>query len=476
MNYKLTLLSVLLLSPLTAIHAAEVPAPRPNIILLMADDQGWGETGYNGHPYVKTPVLDEMAKTCLRLDRFYAGSPVCSPTRASVMTGRHANRSGVFSFNYSTRPEEITLPQILQKAGYRTGHFGKWHLGAVKKESPVNPGRMGADEYLAHDNFFEMNPPLSRNGAPPEIIKGESSEIIVNEALAFIRKVHAEKKPSFTVVWFGSPHGPYSGLEKDVALYSSVPKEEMRRRFAEITAMDRSIGTLRSALRELGVANNTLLWFNSDNGIPPKVDSFNGVFRGAKGGLDEGGLRVPALIEWPAVIQSPSTTDVPCVTTDILPTVLDLLGLKHPAPQRPLDGISLRPLIVDGSMKERPSPIGFWKYDAKEEKKNPRWVDAELSRGTTPTTSQANIDFTNYRHPIVKTKDFGGAATWVDNRYKLSTWGNADKPRVSLFDLLADPGEKANIAAQHRDVVRRMTEQLHTWQQSVERSLSGADY
>jgi arylsulfatase A-like enzyme len=451
-------------------------ADRPNIILFMTDDQGWGETGYNGHPCVRTPVLDEMAMSGLRLDRFYAAAPVCSPTRASVMTGRHPNRSGVFYFNYSTRPEEITLPQILQKAGYRTGHFGKWHLGAVKEESPLNPGRMGADEYLAHDNFFEMDPPLSRNGAPPEIIKGESSEIIVNEALAFICKVHAEKKPFFVVIWTGSPHGPYSALDKDVALYSDVPKEEMRRRFAEITAMDRAIGTLRAALRKLAVADNTLLWFNSDNGIPKRIDSFNGVFRGAKGSLDEGGLRVPALIEWPAVIKSPRASSVPCVTSDILPTVLDLLGLPYPDPNRPLDGISLRRLIVDGTMTERPSPIGFWKYDAREEKDNPRWVPEELSRGTTPTTSEAIIDFTNYRHPVAKTNDFGGAATWVDNRYKLSTWGDAGNPRVSLFDLLADPGEKTNIATQHPDVVKRMTAELETWQGSVERSLSGADY
>jgi arylsulfatase A-like enzyme len=397
------------------------PALRPNIILLMTDDQGWGETGYNGHPHVKTPVLDQMAKSGLRFDRFYAAAPVCSPTRASVMTGRHPNRSGVFSFNYSTRPEEITLPQILQKAGYRTGHFGKWHLEAVKKESPLNPGRMGADEYLAHDNFFEMDPPLSRNVGPPEIIKGEGSEIIVNEALAFIRKVHAENKPFLVVVWFGSPHGPYSGLNKDVALYREVPNEEMRRRFAEITAMDRSIGTLRAPLRELGIADDTLLWFNSDNGIPPKIDSFNGVFRGAKGSLSKGGLRVPALIEWPAVIKAPRTTGVRCVTTDILPTVLDLAGLSYPDPKHPLDGISLRPLIVEAAMKERPSPIGFWKYDAREEKKNPRWVDAELSRGTTPTAHEDHIDFTNYRHTVAKTKDFGGAAVWMDNRYKLST-------------------------------------------------------
>lgn len=452
---------------------------KPNIVLMMADDQGWGETGYNGHPHLKTPALDELARAGLRLDRFYAASPVCSPTRASVMTGRHANRSGAFAPNWSTRPEEITIAQILKQAGYRTGHFGKWHIGAVKKESPLNPNRMGFDEYLAHDNFFEMNPPLSRNGAPPQIIPGESSEIIVEEAVTFLRTVKAENKPFFIVVWFGSPHGPYSGLEKDIALYHDVPKEEMRRRFAEITAMDRAIGTFRSALRELGAADNTLLWFCSDNGIPipDENDSFNGGWRGTKGTIYEGGLRVPGIIEWPAVIKSPRASSVPCVTSDILPTVLDLLDLRHPDPKRPLDGISLRALIVDGTMKERPSPIGFWRYNAAGEKKNGRWVSEELSRGTTPTTRNPAIDFRNFRHPVAKTSDFGGEAAWTDNRFKLVTGQpRRGKPRTELFDLLADPKETKNIAASHPDVVKRMTEQLHEWQRSVERSLSGADY
>jgi arylsulfatase A-like enzyme len=159
------------------------PSERPNVVLMMADDQGWGETGYNGHPHLQTPVLDEMALTALRLDRFYSGAPNCTPTRPSVMTGRHANRSGAFAPNWSTRPEEITMAHILKRAGYRTGHFGRWHLGAVKAESPVNPRRMGFDEYLSHDNFFEMDPPLSRNGEPPQVIAGESSEIVVSAAI-----------------------------------------------------------------------------------------------------------------------------------------------------------------------------------------------------------------------------------------------------------------------------------------------------
>ena len=210
----------------------------------------------------------------------------------------------------------------------------------------------------------------------------------MDEAVSFARKVHTEGKPFFIVVWFGSPHAPYSGLEEDIALYRDVPKEEMRLRFAEITAMDRAVGTFRRALRELGVADNTLLWFNSDNGIPVanEEDSFNGGWRGRKGDVYEGGLRVPAIIEWPAVVKAPRTTSVPCVTSDILPTLLDLLGLRHPDPNRPLDGLSLRTLIVDGTMQDRPSPIGFWKYPAGGEKQHGRWVSEELSRGKTPTT------------------------------------------------------------------------------------------
>jgi len=470
--------TILALLALALSSSAAVPA-RPNIVLLMADDQAWGETGYNGHPYVKTPVLDAWSRSALRLDRFYAASPVCSPTRASVMTGRHANRSGAFAPNYSTRPEEITIAEILRRAGYRTGHFGKWHLGAVKKESPVNPGRMGFEEYLSHDNFFEMNPPLSRNGAPPEIMRGESSEIVVTEAGRFLEKVRRENKPFFLVVWFGSPHGPYSGLPEDVALYGQVPEEELRRRFAEITAMDRAIGMLRDKLRQLGVAENTLVWYNSDNGLPRehKGKSFDGDWHGAKGEIYEGGLRVPAIIEWPAVIRQPRTSAVPCVTSDIFPTLLDLLALQSPDPQRPIDGISLRRLIVDGSMKARPSPIGFWRYPGAGERNNGRWIPVDLARGTTPTTRNPAIDFLNYKHPVAKTEDFGGDAAWTDNRFKLVT-GEARRAgtRTELFDLIADPKETKDISAAHPDVVKRMTTELHAWQRSVERSLSGADY
>ncbi|HUT58786.1 MAG TPA: sulfatase-like hydrolase/transferase, partial [Phycisphaerae bacterium] len=444
--------------------ASAKAADRPNIILLMSDDQGWGETSYNGHPYLKTPVLDEMASSGLRLDRFYAASPVCSPTRASCMTGRHANRSGAFGAGWSTRPEEVTVAQILKKAGYRTGHYGKWHIGAVKKESPLSPINMGFDECLSHDNFFEMNPQLSRNGGPLESFKGDGSEVIVDEALKFARKVVKEGKPFFIVIWFGSPHRPYSGYEKDIAPFEGLG-ENIARRFAEITAMDRAIGTLRNGLDEMKVRENTLLWFNSDNGVTiedipedQRQHLYNGGLRGHKAQLYEGGLRVPGIIEWPRVITTPRVSKVPCVTSDILPTLIDIVGVDYPKLGCPLDGISLKRLIVEGTLEKRPKPIGFWGYNHKAERENEPWLeDASLNEMITiPPKSEKSKKpaFANHKHPKIVAENFRIGAAWLTGRYKLLMPGaKGGKEQVpELYDLEKDPEEKNNIASQNPEI------------------------
>ncbi len=193
-----------------------------------------------------------------------------------------------------------------------------------------------------------------------------------------------------------------------------------------------------------------------------------------------------AIIEWPAVIRQPRHSNVACVTSDLMPTVLDLLGLRHPKPDRPLDGISLKALLVDRRMIQRPSPIGFWKYPSAGEAGNERWVAKQLSTGTTPTTKQANILLNNYRHPVARVADFGGDAAWTDTRYKLVVIAagkgvrKGKKQRAtaapSLYDLQADPKEAHDIAASHPEIVAQMQAQLEAWQRSVERSLSGADY
>lgn len=465
-------------------------ADRPNIVLIMSDDQGWGETGYNGHPHLKTPVLDRMATSGLRLDRFYAGSPVCTPTRASVMTGRHANRSGAFSWNWSIRPEEITLAQILKDAGYRTGHFGKWHIGAVKKGSSLSPRAMGFDENLSHDNFFEMSPALSRNGEPAVTIQGEGSAVIVDEALGFARKAVAEQKPFFVVIWFGSPHDPYSGLKPDTKLYEAIGPP-LADRFAEITALDRAVGEFRNGLDEMKVRDNTLLWFNSDNGITTegvpeeqRKDLFNGNLRGKKGQLREGGIRVPCIIEWPRVITKPRTSHLATVTSDILPTIIDVIGLQHPQPDRPLDGISLKRLIAGGDMTRRPQPIGFWRYHNKPERDGEPWIsDQSLTEMITTTARQRARKakgeyeqpdiFWNYKHPVAR-RNISDRAAWMDNRFKLLVEKGGEK--LLLFDLLNDRNETTDLASEHPKIVKRMKKQLDAWQQSVENSLTGADY
>jgi len=479
---------------------APAPAARPNIILLMGDDHGWEETGYNGHPHLKTPALDAMAASGLRMDRFYSAHPSCSPTRGSVMTGRHPNRYGTFHPGCSLRPEEVTVAQLLRKAGYATAHFGKWHLGPVKAGSPTNPGAMGFDEWLSHDNFFELDPQLSRNGGPPERHQGEGSEIIIDETIRFIGRAAKSGKPFFTVVWFGSPHEPYSGLEKDLALYDDLPDEYstetvkltsnetgkpvkrplrdvLRERYAEITAMDRAIGKLRSHLEKRGLRQNTLLWYCGDNGIPPSGLA-ESRFRARKGSVYEGGTRVPGIIEWPARITKPRSTKVNAVTSDMLPTLCALAGATPP--DRPLDGIDLVPLL-DGTMTTRPKPICFWSFGgARRKGQSPQpWIDPELQKGTTPLVKLMGgiptRNFVNNRYTEIREEDFGGPRVILDNRHKLVIDGEKNSG-VELFDLHDDPGETKNLAKSKPELAKDLQSRLRKWQESTLNSLLGKDY
>ncbi len=467
-SFPLAAIPVLLLASLAALAQ-----PRPNIILAMGDDHGWHETSYNGHPHLRTPALDAMAVNGFRFDRFYAAAPMCTPTRGSVMTGRHPNRFGAFAPNHSIRPEEITIAQILRKAGYRTGHFGKWHLGPARAGAPTNPGAMGFDEWLSHDNFFGYNPRFNRNGGAPERFPGESSEIIVTEAIKFIEAAVEDGMPFFTVVWFGSPHEPYSGIDEDMIPFRDMVEldRRLRHRLGEIVALDRSMEWLRSYLRDAGLAGNTLLWYTSDNGAPREGCVWTKL-RGHKGNLYEGGIRAPSVIEYPAMIEQARSTSVPAVTSDILPTLCDLLDLE--LPDRVLDGISLVPLIT-GEATERPVPIPFWAYDrgAREETKNEPWIEPALQHGNLPTSKRYTIEFVNFRHPVARTSDFGGRTAMAGNRFKLVV--PADGP-AELYDIVADIEEKHDVSAKHPEIVKELESKLRDWQKSVEVSLTGAEY
>ncbi|HLR32163.1 MAG TPA: sulfatase-like hydrolase/transferase, partial [Fodinibius sp.] len=194
---------------------------KPNIIFFMTDDQGYGDVGYQGHPDLKTPNIDEMARNGLRLDRFYA-SPVCSPTRASVLTGRHPNRSGTFSWGHALRPQEQTVINHLSQAGYQTGFFGKWHLGSIRAEGATSPGAHGFDEWVAAANFYENDPWMSRNGEPVQL-QGESSLVTVDLALDFIEEAAGKEAPFITFIWAGSPHLPHEARPELQKLYPDQP-------------------------------------------------------------------------------------------------------------------------------------------------------------------------------------------------------------------------------------------------------------
>ena len=492
----LAIASVCVLGNITKTEAAP-----PNVLLLMGDDHGWEETGYNGHPHVKTPVLDEMAAQGLRFDRFYAGHCNCSPTRASFLTGRHPNRMGTFSPGWSFRPEEITIAKLLGDAGYRCGHFGKWHVGPVKAESPTSPGAMGFHTWVSHDNFFELNPVLSRNGATPEKIIGESSDVIVSEALRFIDNAKAQGKPFLGVIWFGSPHEPYSGLPEDLKLYDDLPAKYpkrvsvtsndtgdqvtrpqgavLRERYAEITAMDRAIGKLRSHLARQGIKDNTLLFYCGDNGTSADA-SLGGPHRGVKSTLYEGGILVPGLVEWPARIPKPVTSSFRASTSDLLPTLCSIAGVVPP--NRPLDGVDLTP-VIDGTATSRTQPLAFWEYPtgrANRDRSTP-WIEPRLQEGTTPLVKLMNgkptRDFLNLRIDNVTPDDRLGPRAIVIGDWKYVVHGQkADGLKRELFDLRTDPAEKANLAAQHPGRVAEMEAQLSSWQDSVVASLLGKDY
>jgi len=457
--------------------AAAFATEKPNIVLVMADDQGWGDMAYNGHPVLKTPNFDDMAASALRFDRFYAAAPVCSPTRGSVMTGRHPNRFGCFKWGHTLRPQEITIAEALKQAGYTTGHFGKWHLGSVRSGSPVNPGASGFDEWFSAENFFDNHPILSRCGKAVQT-EGESSMVTVDAALEFIRRSVADNKRFLAVVWFGSPHGPHRAFDQDRRPYADQP-ERFQHFYGEITAMDRAFGKLRAAIRELGIRQNTILWYCSDNGALPKVGSSGG-HRGNKGTVYEGGLLVPAILEWPARIPKPRATDVRANTSDIYPTLLEIVGvtMQH---QPPLDGVSLVPLI-DGRMAERPEPMGFWDYPVKGfGMPSHQWMTELLAAqqaGHEPEEPEKlRLDADEITERYSET-ELPGHSAWIDGDWKLHRIADkaGGKVKYELYQLAEDREEKIDLYARQPDRAEKMKTALEAWQRSVIRSLNGEDY
>ena len=380
--------------------------------------------------------------------------------------GRNPLRQGIPTANKGfLRPQEITIAEVLKSRGYATGHFGKWHLGVftLKVRDSNRGGPKSKAEHLSTplDNGFDVcfsteakvptwNPMGTKKFygtrywtgpekmVPPDsdLLKGDDSRVIMDQALPFIQKAVAEKKPFLAVIWFHTPHLPVVAGPKYLEMYKDAKTNPHY--LGCITAMDEQVGRLRKELRDLGTADNTMLWFSSDNG-PEGSDKAPGKtpYRGRKRSLYEGGVRVPGLLEWPARIPKSRVVTLPCTVSDYFPTISEVVGYRIPEKdQRPYDGISLVGLI-DGKMEERPAPIGF---------------------------------------------TFGGQNTMTDNRYKLYRGKRRKKNDRSgagpdqLYDLLENVKETRDLAADHPEVMSRLREKLDAWLESCARSEAGEDY
>ena len=450
---------------------------RPNIVLVMADDQGWGDVGFRDHPALLTPVMDELAAQAIRFDRFYAAAPVCSPTRGSVLTGRHPNRFGCFSWGHRIKPQEITLAEYLQEAGYDTGHFGKWHLGSVEADAPTSPGNNGFRRWVSAPNFYENSPLLSDEGTVVET-SGEGSEVTVDFAIDFIRQAANKKTPFLAVVWFGSPHAPHQALEADRKPYEQLP-EKTQHFLGEITAMDRAVGKLRTALRDHGVSDNTLFWYSSDNGALPVGSS--GGLRGRKSQVYEGGIRVPAMLEWPARFPNPMQCDIPVTSSDMLPTVLAAVGIE-PDQERPLDGVNILPWL--DSPESAPSRgLGFWVHPTRGiGTPSHKILEVLLAKQRVGGTEGETLESPIKESDVARANQpqgelFSGKAAWIEGSMKLIATSRRDQQvTYELYDLSRDAGETNNLKADHSDKVESMARDLRLWQESVVNSLQGRDY
>jgi len=434
--------------------------PRvPNIVLIITDDQGYGDIGIHGNPKIATPNLDRLAKDGVQFSAFQV-CPVCSPTRASLMTGRYNYRTGVvdtFIGRSLMHPDEVTLPQALAAADYRTGIFGKWHLG---DNYPMRPMDRGFQESLVlkggglgqpsdppgTGSYFD--PPLLRNGKW-EKSKGYVSDVITDGAVKFIED--NKDRPFFVYLAFNAPHAPLQLPEKKLEKYKKMdlsldqfPRighgiagkydpDSVAKVYGMVENIDDNIGRLLARLDELKLAKDTIVIFLTDNG--PAIPSYNAGMRQRKGSVYDGGIRVPFFVRWPGKFEAGRKIDRIAAHIDVMPTLLDLCGAAHPEKVK-FDGTSLAPLLR-GDKANWPD----------------RTLHVQWHRGDVPEL---------YR-----------ACAARSQRYKLvQAQGVAEgkgplKPEFQLFDMAADPLEEKDVARDHPEMVAKLKQGYEAWFKDV---------
>jgi arylsulfatase A len=392
---------------------------RPNVLLIIADDMGWGDIRSHGNDRIDTPNLDRLAAEGARFDRFFV-SPVCAPTRAALLTGRWPLRTGVHGVTrgYETmRAGEVTIAEVLRDAGYATGAFGKWHNGA---HYPNHPNGQGFEEFFGFcgghwNNYFDTT--LERNREPVRT-KGFITDVLADAAIAFIEKHRA--RPFFCYVPFNAPHSPFQVPDRHFDRHKARGLDDRTASvYGMVENVDENVGRLLAKLAELKIAGKTLVVFLTDNG--PNTDRFNGGMKGRKGSVDEGGVRVPLFMRWPGKIAPGIEVAEPTAHIDLFPTLLALAGIPAPRAVR-FDGRSLLKLVL---------------------RQGAGWRDRNLFRE-------------HNNRGAVRT------GRWL--------WVSAGKG-AQLYDMLEDPEQKKDVAGQNADVAAELKEAYERWHAEVTRDL-----
>jgi len=412
-----------LLISLLALAPAALHARKPNVIVILTDDQGWGDLSLNGNTNLQTPRIDALARAGARFDRFYV-CPVCSPTRAEFLTGRYHPRSGVVSTSAGGERadlDEMMIGQTFQAAGYATGAFGKWHNGM---QHPYHPNARGFDEYYGFcsghwGNYYD--PVLEHNG---RMVRGKGFIIddLTNKALKFIEQ--NRDKPFFAYIPYNTPHSPMQVpdrwwnkfKDKDLAMRPTSKKREnlphTRAALAMCENIDWNVGRILDRLDELKLANDTIVVYFCDNG--PNGNRWNGGMKGRKGSTDEGGVRSPLLVRWPGKIKAGKTVPQISAAIDLLPTLAELAEVPV-ASRKPLDGVSLKPLLLT--------------------RKN-GWPERNI-----------------YSH-------WRGRVSLRTQRFRLDHQGR-------LYDMLEDPGQSKDVAEDHPAIATQLRVARDSWAKEI---------
>lgn len=433
-------LAVVLLTLSTAAAEINAQATRPNIVVIVADDMGYADVGFQGSRDIPTPNIDALAKGGVRFTDAYVSGPYCSPTRAGLMTGRYPQRFG-HEFNpdgneqYGLPVDQTTMADRFRAAGYRTALFGKWHLGAAAKLRPMERGFDEFFGFLGGDHsYFDARPltggPVFDGRNPAEKI-GYLTEEITDRAVGFIDRNRS--RPFFLYLAFNAVHTPMHATDKYLTRFASIPNEQRRTYAAMLSAMDDGVGRTIAALRTAGLEDNTLVFFFSDNGGPTMAGttingSSNAPLRGSKRQTWEGGIRVPFVIYWKGHVAAGSTDSRPIIQLDVLPTALAAAGIDVRREWK-LDGVDLLPFL-SGKATGAPHDALYWRLGTMMAIRKGDWKLVRAAEGPLRTADSASFN------------DLSGAG---------------------LYNLASDISETNNVASANPDKVKELTEAWQQW-------------